>query len=193
MLSPHSRVYNIYSKYDYHSQRIVGNHGVLFLSGSNKHNLLGLKWFINDIFPLIVNKWADAKLYIGGAICNSIKEDIINNNIIICGYIDDLSSFYEQGDVAINPVYQGTGLKIKTFEALSYDKVTLVHPHSMAGIYKKNEAPLFASEQPYDWIKYLETVWDNPQRIKEIKKQNKDYMKEMNEFIINEYKRFLDA
>ena len=41
-------------------------------------------------------------------------------NVIICGYIYDLSAFYRQGDVAINPVYLGTGIKIKTFEALSY-------------------------------------------------------------------------
>ena len=193
MLSPRSKVFNIYSKYDYHPQSVAGNHRVLFLSGSNKHNLLGLKWFINEILPLIVNKWTDAKLYIGGSICNSIKEVIHNDNVIICGYIDDLSAFYRQGDVAINPVYQGTGLKIKTFEALSYDKVTLVHPHSMAGVYKKNEAPLFASEKPEEWVKFLETVWDNPKRIEEIKGHNAAYMKEMNEFIISEYKRFLEA
>lgn len=193
MLSPKSRVYTIYSKYDYHSQTCVGNHGILFLSGSNKYNILGLKWFINDIFPLIVEKWADAKLFIGGSICNAIKEDIHNDNVIICGYIDDMSAFYRQGDVAINPVYLGTGIKIKTFEALSYDKVTLVHPHSMAGVYKKNEAPLFASEKPEQWVRFLETVWDNPKRIEEIKKHNAAYMKEMNEFIVNEYKRFLEA
>ena len=109
------------------------------------------------------------------------------------GYVDSLDEFYRLGDVAINPVYQGTGLKIKTFEALSYDKVTLVHPHSMAGVYKKDEAPLFASEKPEEWVKFLETVWDNPKHIEENKNHNADYMKEMNEFIISEYKRFLEA
>lgn len=193
MLSPLSRVFTIYSKYDYHSQSVVGNHRILFLSGSNKHNILGLKWFINEVFPLIVNKWTDAKLFIGGSICNSIKEHIHNANITLCGYIDNLLSFYEQGDVAINPVYQGTGLKIKTFEAISYDKVTIVHPHSMTGIYKKDEAPLFASDNPEEWVDFLGSIWNNPKRIVEIKKHNEYYMKEMNDFIINEYKRFLKA
>ena len=193
MLSPLSRVFTIYSKYDYHSQSVVGNHRILFLSGSNKHNILGLKWFINEVFPLIVNKWTDAKLFIGGSICNSIKEHIHNVNITLCGYIDNLSSFYEQGDVAINPVYQGTGLKIKTFEAISYDKVTIVHPHSKTGIYKKDEAPLFASDNPEEWVDFLDSIWNNPKRIVEIKKHNEYYMKEMNDLIINEYKRFLKA
>lgn len=33
MLSPQSKIYTIYSKYNYHSQKVVGNHGVVFLSG----------------------------------------------------------------------------------------------------------------------------------------------------------------
>lgn len=192
MLSPLSKVFTIYSKYDYHPQKVVGNHSILFLSGSNKHNVLGLKWFVKEIFPLIISKWTDAKLYVGGAICNVIKENIHSANIIICGYIDDLLAFYEQGDVAINPVYQGTGLKIKTFEAISYDKVTLVHPHSMTGIFDKNNAPLFASSTPKDWIDYLDVIWKSTDSILSVKKRNMEYMDHMNKFIIKEYKSFLE-
>lgn len=192
MLSPQSKIYTIYSKYNYHSQKVVGNHGVVFLSGKNKHNVLGIKWFLKYIFPLIVDRWNDAKLYIGGAICNVLKDDLNSSNVILCGYVNDLASFYNKADVAINPVYEGTGLKIKTFEAISYDKVTLVHPHSMIGIYNKSNAPLFASDTPQMWIRYLETIWDFSDTIISIKKRNMEYMESMNNFIINEYKLFMN-
>ena len=107
--------------------------------------------------------------------------------------MDVPADFYAQADVAINPVFQGTGLKIKTFEAISYDKVTLVHPHSMAGVFRKEEAPLLASDNPEEWVKILEKVWNSTEFIKQHKLQNKRFLKEMNEFIVNEYKRFLDA
>ena len=192
-LSPKSKVYNIYSKYDYHPQPIAGNHNIMFLSGNNGFNQNGIKWFIKDVFPLILKRFPDAKLMIGGGICKVMQELKNVEGVDMLGYVDSLDEFYRLGDVAINPVYQGTGLKIKTFEALSYDKVTLVHPHSMAGVYKKNEAQMFDSEKQEEWVKFLETVWDNPKRIEEIKKHNAAYMKEMNEFIISEYKRFLEA
>ena len=192
-LSPLSHIYTIYSIYHYVPHPIAGNHNIMFLSGNNGFNQNGIKWFIKEVFPLVLKRFPDAKLKIGGGICKVMPELKNVEGVDMLGYVDSVNEFYKLGDVAINPVYQGTGLKIKTFEALSYDKVTLVHPHSMAGVYKKDEAPLFASEKPEEWVKFLETVWDNPKHIEEIKKQNADYMKEMNEFIISEYKRFLEA
>ena len=193
LLSPQSKVYNLFGKYQHYPQPISSNHNIMFLSGNNEFNQNGIKWFIKDVFPLILKRFPDAKLKIGGGICKVMPELKNLEGVDMLGYVDSLDEFYRLGDVAINPVYQGTGLKIKTFEALSYDKVTLVHPHSMAGVYKKNEAPLFASEKPEEWVKFLETVWDNPKRMEEIKKHNADYMKEMNEFIISEYRRFLEV
>lgn len=192
-LSPLSHVYNIYSKYNYHPQTITNNHNILFLSGSNGFNQNGILWFIKEVFPLIRGKFKDAQLLIGGAICKVIQGLKNANGVKLLGYIDDLSDFYKQGDIAINPVSQGTGLKIKTFEAISYDKVVMVHPHSMMGIFHKDEAPLFASPQPEEWVRYLSSVWNHPEKISEIKAKNELYLTEMNEFIISEYKRFLNS
>lgn len=74
---------------------------------------------------------------VGGSICKMLSGLSDIDGVKVLGYIDSPANFYAQGDVAINPVYQGTGLKIKTFESISFDKVVMVHPHSMAGIFKK--------------------------------------------------------
>ena len=127
---------------------------------------------------------------IGGSISNTLKgQDIAN--VEVQGFVDDPAIFYAQGDVCINPCYQGTGLKIKTFEAISYDKVTMVHPHSMEGIYKPDEAPIFASAEPIQWVKFLEQVWGDPIQIEKIKQQNKIYLDRMEAFVDKEYQRFL--
>lgn len=193
LLSPKSKVYNIYSKYDYHPQDIVNNHNIVFLSGGNPYNVHGIHWFAKEIWPLVIKRFSDAQLIIGGSICKVIKDIEGIAGIKLYGFVDVPADFYAQADVAINPVFQGTGLKIKTFEAISYDKGTLVHPHSMAGVFRKEEAPLLASDNPEEWVKILEKVWNSTEFIKQHKLQNKRFLKEMNEFILNEYKRFLDA
>lgn len=190
-LSPKSQIYTIYSKYDYHPQPIAHNRNILFLSGSNGYNINGIRWFINEVFPLVRKRFADAQLLIGGAICKAIRDLESMEGVCLLGFIDDLAEFYSQGDVAINPVFQGTGLKIKTFESISYDKATIVHPHSMEGVFHKEKAPLFASPQPEKWVDFFTRFWNSPEAIAEIKLRNKDYLTEMNEFITNEYKRFL--
>lgn len=191
-LSPKSNIFTVYGSYDYHDQPCCYNKNILFFSGNNTYNINGLKWFIKHIFPLLTNAFPDIKLIIGGGICKVIEKDYIAHpNIQLYGFVDNPANFFLQGDIAINPTYQGTGLKIKTFESLSYGKVVMVHPHSMRGIYQSEKAPLFASEKAEDWIEYLSKIWSDSNSISEIKMQDKAYLDRMNEFIENEYKRFL--
>lgn len=191
LLSPRSKVYNIYSKYEYQSQPTTNNHNILFLSGNNGFNQNGIRWFVDDVFPFIREKFEDTRLLIGGAICNTMKDLKDVAGVKLLGFVDKLSDFYRLGDVAINPVFQGTGLKIKTFEAISYDKVTLVHPHSMAGIFHKDRAPLFASDKPEEWVGFLKQVWEKPGFIPAWKERNKAYMERLDSYVISEYKRFI--
>lgn len=193
ILSPQSKVYNLYGKYIHHPQPMVGNHKMVFLSGNNGFNQNGIKWFIKEVFPLIRKRFSDAELLVGGSICKVLPSLGDIEGVKALGYVDDPADFYALADVAINPVYQGTGLKIKTFEAISFDKVTIVHPHSMAGVFKKDTAPLMSSDKPQDWVEFLEKIWGEPDYISSVKEQNKAYLEEMNKYIANEYNRFLDA
>lgn len=192
ILSPNSHIYNIYSQYEYNATAPTNNKNIVFLSGNNGFNQNGLKWFVKDVFPLIRTAFPDSKLIIAGGICKVIKgqyDDV--EGIELMGYVDNPIDLYKLGDVAINPVYQGTGLKIKTFEAIAYGKVTLVHPHSMAGVFDKQNAPLFASTHPEEWVKFLGNIWNHPDEIDRIKQKDEEYLKSMDEFVISEYKRFL--
>ena len=192
-LSPNSKIYNVYSVYDYKSSSIVGNRNILFLSGNNIYNRNGLNWFLNCIFPSIKETFPDVKLIIGGGICKLIEYLRNDPNIMVQGYIEDPDAFYAQGDIVINPTYQGTGLKIKTFEAISYDKVVLAHPHSAIGIFNPSEAPIFVSKDAAEWVEYLREIWSNTIQIYNIKNTNKQYIQKMQNYILNEYNSFFDC
>lgn len=193
LLSPQSKIYNLYGKYNYHSQPIVGNKNIVFLSGNNSFNQNGIIWFIRDVLPLIRSCFPESQLFVGGSICKVLQNIGDMEGVKTLGYIDNPAEFYALADVAINPIYQGTGLKIKTFEAIAFDKITLVHPHSMTGIFRKEDAPLMASDKPEEWVQFLSTIWKHPEYITEIKHKNMEYIEDMNKFIENEYKRFLKA
>ncbi len=147
-----------------------------------------------DIFPSIIQKFPSVKLCIGGSICKSIKEIYVNcPNIEFLGYVDKEEDFYKKADVVINPTFQGTGLKIKTFEAIAYDKVCIAHPHSLIGIYKPEEAPILSSVRPNDWVENLHKVWNIPGFVENIKRRNKVYIQDMMTFVESEYLRFFQS
>ena len=192
MLSPKSQVFNVYATYNNFATPITSNHNILFFSGDNEFNISGILWFINYIWPIILKEHEDAKLIIGGGICRKLENKIISKSILYKGRYDNPIDFYRLGDVVINPVFQGTGLKIKTFEALSYGKVVLAHPHSVDGIYIKDKAPLFTSEVPTEWSSYLSKIWSDNNMILEIKHRDADNILQMNSYITETYKNILN-
>ena len=192
-LAPLSKVYTVYCPYKYHGQPVAGNHNILFLSGPNKYNIEGLNWFVDDVLPLIIERFPDARLVVGGGICKELACLKGRPDVELLGYVDNPYEFWARGDVAINPTFRGTGLKIKTFEAISFDKVTMVHPHSANGIFKCDSAPLFASGIPRNWAEYIGKVWDSCGEIESVKSKNCQYIEELNEYIKEQLRKILNC
>ena len=191
-LSPKSKIYVTYSSYTYFPSEYVGNKSLLFFSGDNEFNLNGLRWFIDDVFPIIKASVPDIKLIVGGSICKKIKE-YENDTVILKGFVRDPREFYNLGDVVINPTYEGTGLKIKTFEGISYGKVVMAHPHSATGIFSKDTAPVFISSDRYMWAEFLKETIGNKSKVCEIKALDEQYIQAMNEHIKKEYMKFFKS
>lgn len=189
MLSPNSRVYTVYNSYQIHKQPLKKNKTILFLASRMFFNVVGIQWFLEKVWPLIVKDMPEVRLLIAGTVCEKIISRY--TNVSLFGRVDNLDDFYANGDIVINPVYQGTGLKIKTFEALSYGKATIVHPHSMTGIYKADSAPLLSSKEPDEWLRIIRHLLNDPNRIEELGRKSIEYIENMNEHIREQYRNFL--
>lgn len=192
-LSPASMVLINYSNCIYHTQPIARNHNILYLASGTNINLMGIQWFIKEVLPLIKESFNDVKLLVAGEICNLMIGCNNREDIELIGRVDSPEQFYSKGDVAINPCMHGTGLKIKTFEAVSYDKVTLVHPNGLVGIFEGSTAPIFSSENSSDWLEYLKKVWGSDTFIMDVKRKNRLYIDRMNKFIFTQYKTWLEG
>lgn len=193
LLMPNHIILKNYSSCQYCIQPIAGNHNILYIAANTALNIDGIKWFVENILPIVKERYEDVKLLIAGNICDALTEYSKRPEIKLIGFVDDFTSFYRQGDIAINPCRFGTGLKIKTFEAVSYDKITLSHPNGLIGIFKEKEAPVFSSEKAIDWLNFITKVWESPAIITEIKEKNQRYIQQMNNYIIEQYKIWLNG
>ena len=83
-------------------------------------NIKGTLFFAKDIFSKIHCLDREYELYIVGK--NPTKEIIAlqeeGNGIVVTGYVEDIDEYYRKCDIAIIPIYEGTGLKIKLIEAV---------------------------------------------------------------------------
>ena len=90
-------------------------------------NADAVKWFVQDIFPKILEKHPDIVFYIMGS---NPPEDILAMNsehIVVKGFVTDeeLEDFYRKCRLDVVPLRYGAGMKGKVIEAM-YNKIPLI-------------------------------------------------------------------
>jgi hypothetical protein len=130
------------------TQPFTGRKVVLYLGGPNRPNIEGLSWFLDNAWPLVQSRDPEIRMLVGGRICREMGGYAKTENVELQGDVERLEDFYAQGDLTINPTRTGTGLKIKTFEAMAHGKTLICHPHCAEGIFEPGTAPLSVATTP---------------------------------------------
>ena len=122
-----------------------------YFGSANHSNGHAMVKFIRKVWTTLRNQNAKIELVIGGSICYWIMfheesrfsgddsmslwiELSTDKRVTLLGKVEEPWEFYRQIDVAINPVEFGTGLKIKTCEALAYGVPTVTTAHGSHAI-----------------------------------------------------------
>lgn len=191
-LVPTKNVYTVYSSFPTVPQSLSYNNNILFIAGNNTLNYNGIKFFLDEVYPQIIKEIPSANLIIGGSICDALISKYSQiKGVNFVGRVENIDDFYKKGDIAINPIYQGTGLKIKTFEALSYGKITIVHHHSTEGIFRSQSAPLLIAETPEQFSELIILALKDYNLRKIYSESSLKYINELNHYVIEQYKKLL--
>lgn len=119
------------------SKAIIGSSGSsigLFVGSDFFANYYGIKWFIENVSPYIS---ATIKV-VGRGLEKYSKTFTAYKNIQIIGTVDSLSAYYYEADFVISPIFDGSGMKTKTAEALMYGKTIIGTSEAFEG-YKYNK------------------------------------------------------
>ena len=93
-------------------------HPTLLFIGNNWYaNIHGLNWFVKNVLDHV-----DIKLQVVGTGMDVLREKYIHPKIEFLGYVPSLSLVLGKADYVIYPIFLGSGMKVKTCEALMYGK-----------------------------------------------------------------------
>lgn len=191
-LAPDSEVRTVYTSFPFVEQPVAEGKNILFFSGRNNFNINGIRRFIRTTLPLLAERDASIRLLIGGDICSVLDKEELPGNITLAGKYDSPADFYRLGNIAINPVYEGTGLKIKTFEAIARGKTTIADPHSAKGIYRPELAPLITATTPEEYADSILRYIDSPDAIEKNRERCRSYIESLNSYIQAQYRDIFD-
>jgi glycosyltransferase involved in cell wall biosynthesis len=89
------------------------------VGGASIINAHGLKWFLRKVWPSIRDRVPEVEFCVAGGQSADLAPQ---PGLRLLGQVSSLEDFYRDCPVLINPVRAGTGLKIKTIEALMHGR-----------------------------------------------------------------------
>jgi hypothetical protein len=92
---------------------------ILFIASGNPRNCKGLTDFVRLAWPRIRRRVPDAELVVAGAVAAAVAGRLVPG-LRVAGAVQDVAPLYREAALVINPVVAGTGVKVKTLEALCH-------------------------------------------------------------------------
>lgn len=92
---------------------------LLFVGSRNVINKKAVDVFADRVLPEVRRRVGTAHLAVAGSVCDVVRD---HPDLVKLGVVDDLSQAYTSADLVVVPMILGTGLKIKTIEALGRGK-----------------------------------------------------------------------
>ena len=112
------------------------------------HNYLSLKWFVDEVMPIVKKHVPFMKCEIVGRVNEENKKALQNEYVHVLGYVDDLEAIYDDAACIISPVLYGAGVKIKVIDALGKGQIVITTSKGVEGTELENGKHLLVADDP---------------------------------------------
>lgn len=126
---------------------------VLMVASGNAMNTKGLRDFLRFAWPIVLRDVPEAELHVAGSVGSALAGN--EPGVRRLGFVPDLGPAYASARVVINPAVAGTGLKIKTLEALANLRPIVVWPSGVDGMTDELAALCVCAT---DWYAFADAV-----------------------------------
>ncbi|MBC6111027.1 glycosyltransferase [Pedobacter sp. CCM 8938] len=145
--------------------------GLVFIGGyKHEPNIDAVKWLINDIMPQVWNALGKIPVYLLGSYPNEEVLKLANIDVIVPGYIEDVSKYFLNAKIFIAPLRYGAGMKGKIGQSLEFGLPivsTTIGAEGMNLIHEKN---VLIADQSKDFANQIITIYQDEQLWTKIKK-----------------------
>lgn len=123
---------------------------VLFVGSGAGPNVKGLTWFLDRVWPEIRQAIPNAEFHVCGKVGDAFREKQYDG-VRFLGLVTNLEDEYEQAQLVVVPLFQGSGVKIKLIEALAYGKACVATSLCLEGLHEKIAEALVSADSVEDF------------------------------------------
>lgn len=127
-------------------------------------NADGIRWFFNEVFPLVQKRVPDATLTIIGKNPPQDFLELAERNpgtIKVTGYVDDLVPYLEESALMVVPVRAGGGMRVRILEAFAYAMPVVTTTVGLEGIHGTPDHNVIVADTPADFANRTAELLEN--------------------------------
>ncbi|MBM2839815.1 MAG: hypothetical protein HW412_343 [Bacteroidetes bacterium] len=129
----------------------------------NKH---GIMFFLDEIFPRILQRVPDARVYVVGIHPSKELLRRASENVIVTGFVDDVRPYMAKGDVYIIPLWIGGGIRGKALEAMAMRRPIVTTTIGCESIQLKHEESALFADSAEDFASAVIRLF-NDQKLRQ--------------------------
>jgi len=142
----------------------AGRRNMLFVGGfSHTPNVDGVLYFCREIFPLVLQRLPDTKLWVVG---NAPPPEIValaSANVVVTGYVRHLVPYLESALVSVAPLRFGSGMKGKIGEAMAWGIPVVTTTIGAEGMGLQDGVDALIADAPEDFARRIVQLYQNPE------------------------------
>lgn len=142
---------------------IPEEHAVFFMGSLDwLPNQDGLMWFVDHIWPQIINEYPDIRFYVAGRNAPEwLKKELERDNIIFLGEIDDAHAFMKKNTIMIVPLFSGGGMRVKIIEGMALGKTVVSTSLGAEGITCRHRENIIIADNDIEFIQEIRYILQN--------------------------------
>lgn len=138
----------------------------LLFVGNFKHlpNIDAANRLINHIFPQVQAECPDVRLVIVG---DNLPVDLLRiakKNVIVTGYVPDITPYVDQATLFVVPLSLGGGMRVKVLEALAAGKAIVASSRAVEGLSLVDGEHVILAEADEEFVRAIVDLLHNPEQ-----------------------------
>ncbi len=137
-------------------------HSLIFSGLMDKFvNIEAAKFLVTKIWPLILEQYPTAKLYIVGPNPTTNIKRFAGDNVIVTGQVSDLRECAVKAGVVACPILTGTGTRNKILQAWAIGRPVVSTTLGLEGLEAKHAEQILIADRPEDFADNIIKLWQN--------------------------------
>ncbi len=123
--------------------------GLIFVGGfRHPPNVDAVVWFVNQVWPIILQRQADITLTIVGSNMPASIRALTATNVVVAGFVEDIDPLLDSSRISIAPLRYGAGVKGKINQAMAYGLPVVATVAAAEGMDLKDGEDLLIADSP---------------------------------------------